>query len=132
MEIVIDNIIDNPIIFDYTSFLSKLCQQRLSLIDAFTYLVPSFEVTIKATEKNNLSCAEKLEKKALKVLSSNASDTHNLIRLLYLAKQEGITQLVVHLPYYLEEQQLTELKNRIKGTIEYFQGNSEQLLFILD
>lgn len=66
------------------------------------------------------------------MLSSNASDTHNLIRLLYLAKQEGITQLVVHLPYYLEEQQLTELKNRIKGTIEYFQGNSEQLLFILD
>ncbi|WP_252895585.1 hypothetical protein [Photobacterium phosphoreum] len=49
-----------------------------------------------------------------------------------MAKQEGITQLVVHLPYYLEEQQLTELKNRIKGTIEYFQGNSEQLLFILD
>ena len=132
METVIDNIVDNPIIFDYTSFLSKLCQQRLSLIDALTYLVPSFEVTIKAVEGNPLSCIDKLENKALKLLSSNASDTHNLIRLLYLAKQDGIKQLIVYLPYSLEEQQVTELKNRIKGTIEFVQGNSEQLLFILD
>ncbi len=59
--------------------------------------------------------------------------THiNLIRLLYLAKQEGIKQLIVYLPYSLDEQQIKELDNRINGTIEFVQGNSEQLLFNLD
>lgn len=132
METVIDDMADDPIIFDYTRFLAKLCLQRLSLIDALKYLVPSFEVTIKATREKHLSCAEQLENKALKVLSSNASDTRNLIRLLYLAKQEGIKQLIVYLPYSLEEPQLAELKNRINGTIEFVKDNNEQLLFILD
>lgn len=132
METVIDNVAENTIIFDYTGFLSKSCQQRLSFIDVLKYLIPSFEVAVKTTEKNPLSCAEQLEKKALKVLSTNVSDTHNLTRLLYLAKQEGIKQLIVYLPYSLEEQQIKELNNRINGTIEFVQGNSEQLLFNLD
>lgn len=132
METVVNNVVENPVIFDYTGFLSKSCQQRLSLIDILKYLVPSFEVTIKTTTRNHLSCAEQLEKQALKVLSSNASDTQNLIRLLYLAKQEDIKQLIVYLPYSLEEQQINELNDRINGTIEFVQDNSEQLLFILD
>ncbi|SKA43589.1 hypothetical protein [Photobacterium toruni] len=96
------------------------------------YLIPSFEVIINTTENNNLSYAEQLETKALKVLSSNASDTNNLILLVDLAKQEGITQLIVYMPYSLDEQQLAELNHRIEGTIEFVKGNSEYLLFILD
>ncbi len=46
-----------------TGFLSKSCQQRLSFIDVLKYLIPSFEVAVKTTEKNPLSCAEQLEKK---------------------------------------------------------------------
>ncbi len=131
METAIDKVVENHVIFDYTEFLSKSCQQRLSFIDALKYLVPSLEVATNPMKKKHLSCAEQLEKKALKLLSSSASDTHNLIRLLHLAKLEGITQLVVSLPYSLEEQQLTELNNGIDGTIDFVQGNSEQLLFIL-
>lgn len=131
METVIDNVAENAVVFDYTNFLSKSCQQRFSFIDALKYLVPSFEVTIKTT-RNQFSCSERLEKKALKVLSSNASDTRNLIRLLCLAKQEGIKQLIVCLPYSLEEHQLDELHNKIDSTIEFVQGNTEQLLFVLD
>ncbi|KAE8178475.1 hypothetical protein [Photobacterium carnosum] len=132
METVVEKVIEKDVIFDYTEFLSKSCQQRLSFMDAIKYLIPSFEVIINTTENNHLSCAEQLEAKALKVLSSHASDTNNLILLLYLAKQEGITQLIVYMPYSLDEQQLTELNNRIEGTIEFIKGNSEHLLFILN
>ncbi|OBU21066.1 hypothetical protein [Photobacterium aquimaris] len=131
METVIDNVAENAVVFDYTKFLSKSCQQRLSLIDALKYLVPSLEITVKTT-RNRLSCIERLEEKALKVLSSNASDTQNLTRLLYLAKQEGIKQLIVYLPYSLEQHQLDEINNKINSTIEFVQDNTEQLLFILD
>ncbi|SMY32939.1 hypothetical protein [Photobacterium andalusiense] len=131
METVIDNVAENAVVFDYTNFLSKSCQQRLSFIDALKYLVPSLEVTVKTTRKH-ISCAEQLEKKALKVLSSNASDTQNIIRLLYLAKQEGIKQLIVYLPYSLEEYQLDEINNKMNSTIEFVKDNTEQLLFILD
>ncbi|WP_297481733.1 hypothetical protein [uncultured Photobacterium sp.] len=132
METGVDKIIEKDVIFDYTAFLSKSCQQRLSFMDALTYLIPLFEATVKTIGKNNLSSAEQLEKKALKILSSHTSDINNLIRLSSLAKQEGIMRLVVYLPYSLEERQLIELKSRIKGTVDFVRGNSEQLLFTLD
>lgn len=132
METVVDKVIEKDVIFDYTKFLSKSCQQRLSFMDALKYLIPLFEATVKTMGKNNLSCAERLEKKALKILSSHTSDINNLIRLSSLAKQEGIMRLVVYLPYSLEEQQLIELKSEIKGTVDFVKDNTEQLLFILD
>ncbi|KJG20109.1 hypothetical protein UB37_15380 [Photobacterium iliopiscarium] len=132
METVIDKVIEKDVIFDYTEFLSKSCQQRLSFMDALKYLIPLFKVTTSTIGKTPLSCTERLEKKALTILSSNTSDINNLIRLSSLAKQEGIMRLVVYLPYSLEAQQLAELKNEIKGSIDFVQGNSERLLFILD
>ncbi|MEC6906728.1 hypothetical protein VXS04_03495 [Photobacterium piscicola] len=132
METVVDKVIEKDVIFDYTKFLSKSCQQRLSFMDALTYLIPFFKLTINTIGENHLPCADQLEKKALKVLSSHMSDIDNLIQLLSLAKQEGIMRLVVYLPYSLEEQQLIELKSEIKGTVDFVKDNTEQLLFILD
>ena len=132
MGTVLDGIVENPVIFDYTDFLSKSCQQQLSFMDALKYLVPLFEMTVKSTREKGFSSTEQLEKKALKVLSSNASDTQNLIRLLHLAKQDGIKQLIVSLPYSLEEHQLNELKKKLKCSIEFVEEDVEQLLFKLE
>lgn len=55
---------------------------------------------------------ERLTALALQVLSTQLSDETNIIRLIRLAEQQGITLLEVQLPYPLETAQLGMIKQK--------------------
>ncbi|MGF1736855.1 hypothetical protein [Photobacterium satsumensis] len=104
----------NPdnVVFDYTTFLSASCKQRVTFVDALKALIPAFEITWTSSMPNGMTDSEKLQMQALKVLSTNISDTNNLIRLLRLARAEHIDELMIKLPYALEELQLVEIESK--------------------
>ncbi|MBC7001652.1 hypothetical protein BIZ37_03690 [Photobacterium sp. BZF1] len=104
----------NPdnVVFDYTTFLSASCKQRVTLVDALKALIPAFEITWTSSMPHGMTDSEKLQLQALKVLSTNISDTNNLIRLLRLARAEHIDELMIKLPYALEEFQLVEIESK--------------------
>lgn len=120
------------IFFDYTAFLSKSCLLRLSLLDVLKTLIPSFDIMARSNKKDILSRSADLEKEALKVLSTNVSDTQNLIRLLRLAKNYNITQLIISLPYSLELPQLSIIEKKMKCTITLTDNDGEELLIYLN
>lgn len=97
---------DSGVVFNYTSFLSASCQYRLTFIDALKALIPSLTVSWTSALPEGISESEKLQTQALKVLSTSTSDTNNLIRLIRLARQERIQELVITLPYALDSEQL--------------------------
>lgn len=119
------------IIFDYTHFLSLLCNQKWTFIDVFKNFIPSFELNIKTGISSRISPTEKLHQQALKVLSSSASDTQNIIRLLLLSRNEGIKSVLLLLPFALEEEQLKKIEKKGKCKLEKENGNSERLLITL-
>ncbi len=132
METVLNTSEQELIIFDYTHFLSLLCRQKWTFIDFIQSLVPSFEMNITTNISSKISPAEKLHKEALKVLSSSASDTQNIIRLLFLSRNEGIQCFVLLLPFALESEQINLIERKGKCTIEKQNENGERLLIKLE
>lgn len=111
METFVEFSNNSNVVFNYTSFLSASCKQQLTLVDALKALIPLFEVTrTSAIHDSGLSASEKLQQQALKVLSTNISDTNNLIRLLRLARAGHIDEIMIQLPYSLDESQLVEIE----------------------
>ncbi|EAR54891.1 hypothetical protein SKA34_14400 [Photobacterium sp. SKA34] len=131
METMLNTSEKELIIFDYTHFLSLLCNQKWTFIDVVKNIIPSFKLNIKTGIDSQLSLAEKLHHQALKVLSSSASDTHNIIRLLVLSRNEGIKSILLLLPFALEEEQLKKIEQKGKCKLEKENGNSERLLITL-
>ncbi|WP_305817716.1 hypothetical protein [Photobacterium leiognathi] len=132
METVLNTSEQELIIFDYTHFLSLLCRQKWTFIDFIQSLVPSFEMNIKSNISSPISPAEKLHKEALKVLSSSASDTQNIIRLLFLSRNEDIQGFVLLLPFALEPEQVKLIERKGKCKIEKQNDNGERLLITLE
>ncbi|PQJ67008.1 hypothetical protein [Photobacterium angustum] len=131
METMLNTSEKEQIIFDYTHFLSLLCNQKWTFIDVVKNIIPSFELNIKKGVYSQISPAEKLHQQALKVLSSSASDTQNIIRLLLLSRNEDIKSILLLLPFALEEEQLRKIEKKGKCKLEKENGNSERLLITL-
>lgn len=98
--------------FDYTSFLGVTASKKWTFIEAFTTIAPIFGLMW----KNNLAELSKPEDRlwdgALKALSSRHSDESNLVQLTRLAKDEGIDELRVVMPYSLDLKQIEYIESR--------------------
>ncbi|MFT7750003.1 UNVERIFIED_CONTAM: hypothetical protein OC370_26220, partial [Escherichia coli] len=79
--------------------------------------------------KTGQSPQERLWDVALKELSTRSSDESNVITLVKLAKQEGIDELTLVMPYALDEQQLTTIQSKSAAHIE--STNQEEFLIKL-
>ncbi len=116
------------VVFDYTSFLSASCQQHhLTFMDALKSMIPAFEVSWKSSAPSGLSDSEKLQLHALKVLSTSVSDANNVIRLLRLARTEGIMCLQITMPYALDYDQLEMITDKTDCDITFEDDNGEVL-----
>ncbi|MGF1689360.1 hypothetical protein L4C36_22315 [Photobacterium japonica] len=128
METFVEFSNNSNVVFNYTSFLSASCKQQLTLVDALKALIPSFEVSrTSAIHDSGLTASEKLQEQALKVLSTNISDTNNLIRLLRLARADHIDELMIQLPYSLDENQLLEIETKAACKIIMLDEDGEVL-----
>lgn len=105
--------------FDYTSYLSASCKKRWSFIDAIYGVMPIFGIVTKTPSSHAQTRQEQLASLALQVLSTQVNDETNIIRLIALAKQQGIPCFDIRLPYALEKGQL--------GAIELEFGEHLQL-----
>lgn len=112
METSVDFSSHENVTFNYTTFLSASCKQRMTLFDALKSLVPAFEISWTSTMPSGMTNSEKLQLQALKVLSTSVSDTNNIIRLLRLARTEHIDELTIQLPYAFEDEQLGEIESK--------------------
>lgn len=98
--------------FDYTEFLAASCKKRWGFIDAIYGVMPIFGMVVKSQTELERTPQERLTALALQVLSTQLSDETNIIRLIRLAEQQGITELDIQLPYPLEAVQLDEIKQK--------------------
>jgi len=115
------------VVFDYTSFLSASCKHKLTFIDALKALLPALEISWTSSLPIGLTESEKLQMQALKVLSTNISDANNMIRLLRLARSEHIGNLLITLPYSLDEEQLALIEEKSDCRISFVAENGEAL-----
>ncbi|MGF1684723.1 hypothetical protein L4D09_28275 [Photobacterium makurazakiensis] len=127
METTVEFSEDGSVVFDYTTFLSASCKQKVTFADALKALVPSFEISWTSSMPNGMTESEKLQMQALKVLSTNISDENNIIRLLRLARSEYIDELVIQLPYALEDNQLVQIESRAVCKVIILDENEEML-----
>lgn len=88
--------------FDYTDYLSASCKKRWSFIDAIYGVIPIFGMVTRKTAASSQTDQEKLKALALQVLSTQVNDETNIIRLITLAGQQGLTRFDIQLPYALE------------------------------
>ncbi|MDA5544364.1 MULTISPECIES: hypothetical protein [Yersinia] len=103
---------NEKVCFDYTEFLAVSCKKRWSFIDAIYGVMPIFGMVVKSQTASEKTPQERLTALALQVLSTQLSDETNIIRLIRLAEQQGITVLEIQLPYSLETAQLNEIKQK--------------------
>ncbi|CFQ27706.1 hypothetical protein [Yersinia bercovieri] len=105
------------ICFDYTDFLAASCKKRWGFIDAIYGVMPIFGMVVKSKAELEKTPQERLTALALQVLSTQLSDETNIIRLIRLAEQQGITRLDIQLPYPLETTQLGMIKQKFPPTM---------------
>ncbi|CNH54996.1 hypothetical protein [Yersinia pekkanenii] len=103
--------------FDYTGFLAASCKKRWSFIDAIYGVMPIFGMVVKLQTELEKTPQERLTALALQVLSTQLSDEINIIRLIRLADQQGITVLDIQLPYPLETTQLGKIKQKFPASV---------------
>lgn len=100
------------ICFDYTKFLAASCKKRWSFADAIYGVMPIFGMVVKSQAELEKTPQAQLTALALQVLSTQLSDETNIIRLIKLVKQQGITALDIQLPYPLETTQLEAIQQK--------------------
>ncbi|ENM5773681.1 transporter [Vibrio mimicus] len=116
-------------VFDYTTFLGVSCTKKWTFAEAISSFAPVFGIAWLDTIKEQQSPQERLWDIALKKLSTRRSDESNLITLVKLAKQEGIDELTLVMPYALDEQQLTAIQ--VKSAAQIESTNQEEFLIRL-
>lgn len=105
-------------VFDYTTFLGVSCTKKWTFVEAVGSFAPIFGIAWLDVIKEEQSPQDRLWDVALKRLSTRRSDESNLITLVKLAKQEGIEELTLVMPYALDEQQLTAIQSKSAAQIE--------------
>ncbi len=118
-------------VFDYTAFLGVSCSQKWTFAEAISLLASVFGRDWSKTmgQDHGLepqSPQDRLWDIALKQLSTRRSDESNVITLVKLAKQQGIEELTLVMPYALDEQQLTMIQSKSAACIEA--TNQDELL----
>ncbi|PWI34024.1 transporter [Vibrio albus] len=93
-------------VFDYTTFLGVSSSKTWTFLEIFSSLVPRSGAKRNKCHQEDTRPEERLWQHAISELSIQESDVHNLIRLLELARSEGINKLTLMMPYDLESQQI--------------------------
>ncbi len=96
--------------FDYMHYLSASCKKRWSFLDAIYGVMPFFGIVTKTAATGSQTHQEQLKALALQVLSTQVNDETNIIRLIGLAQQQGISQFDIQLPYALDIRQLNAIE----------------------
>ncbi len=98
--------------FDYTTFLGETARKKWTFLDAFATIAPIFGLMWKKNLSELSEPKERLWEAAFKTLSSRHSDESNLVQLTLLAKDEGIEELRVVMPYSLDSEQIEYIESR--------------------
>ncbi|MEL5576037.1 hypothetical protein [Serratia marcescens] len=105
------------ICFDYMDFLSASCRKHWRFVDAIYGVMPIFGMVLKSRVTTSQTRKEQLKELALQVVSTQVSDETNIVRLIDLAQQQGLTVFDIQLPYALEAQQLAAIQNECEEGI---------------
>lgn len=112
--------------FDYTSFLGASCTKKWTFADVLGSLYPLSGAMVKHVPNSQKDPEERLWDIALDRLSSRRSDESNLINLFRLARQEGIDQIKLIMPYALEDQQIEIIEQ--KGKVRIHSSASDEFV----
>jgi ABC-type transport system involved in Fe-S cluster assembly fused permease/ATPase subunit len=91
-------------------FLSASCRKHWRFVDAIYGVMPIFGMVLKSRVTTSQTRKEQLKELALQVVSTQVSDETNIVRLIDLAQQQGLTVFDIQLPYALEAQQLAAIQ----------------------
>jgi hypothetical protein len=119
----------NVIEFNYGSFLVDSSNQKWTFSQALKSIIPTFGTVWNASVHDKTPLKERLRLEALNVLSAHINDESNIIRLIRLARIEGISDLRVMLPYSLDEEQINYILANTHTTISQ-KGEGIDLLII--
>ncbi|MCV9877564.1 hypothetical protein [Brenneria izbisi] len=111
------------ICIDYTDCLAALCNKRWRFMDAMYGVLPIFGMVTKRSLSQPVATKERLKMLALQVLSTQVSDETNIVRLITLAQQQGLTALDIQLPYPLTNEQLVTIGEECSDTMALSQQN---------
>ncbi len=116
-------------VFDYTTFLGVSCTKKWTFSEALTSFTPIFGTVWHDTVKDGKNPEERLWEMALRRMSTRRSDESNLVTLVKLAKQEGIEEIKLVMPYALEESQIEAIQVRAQAQIQA--GNQDEFIIKL-
>ncbi|MGL9723148.1 hypothetical protein [Sodalis sp. (in: enterobacteria)] len=114
--------------FDYTDYLSASCKKRWSFIDAIYGVIPIFGMVTRKAAASSQTDQGKLKALALQVLSTQVNDETNIIRLITLAGQQGLTRFDIQLPYALEGEQLAQIRQEVGPPLQLTQQDERLLI----
>ncbi|ARR49392.1 hypothetical protein ETN89_12530 [Photobacterium damselae subsp. damselae] len=124
-----DSVMEQPpqrkILFSYTNFLANSNPKSITFIEAFKELISTFECV-----RQHINIDE-FDTLAGKVLSTNASDVMNLSRLVELAREADLDELVITMPYGLDEAQLHEIEALAQCRIHLQDDDKENIIIYL-
>ena len=106
-----------PVIFDYTAFLGASSSKKWTFFEVFKSIAPVFSVAWNENVMESRDPEERLWQQAMNELSTQDSDERNLIRLFEIAKDEGIGELKLMMPYDLDNEQLKLISKQAKAHI---------------
>ncbi|MEQ9968540.1 hypothetical protein ABRP72_05055 [Pectobacterium carotovorum] len=107
-----------PLCLDYTDYLAALCNKRWRFVDAMYGVMPIFGMVTKMAPTRQSAPKERLKGLALQVLSTQVSDETNIIRLITLARQQGLTAFDIQLPYALTNEQLNAISRECDDALD--------------
>ena len=105
------------VVFDYTSFLGASCQQKWTFVEAFHFFSSSESSVKKRKNPDQYELECRLWSQALHVLSTRQSDETNLLELIAIARAEGVAELKLLMPYDLEPEQLSSIRQHSKDIV---------------
>ncbi|WP_093272290.1 transporter [Vibrio xiamenensis] len=111
-----ETITSSSVLFDYTSFLAASCKKKWTFMEALNSVAPIFSVAWNESIKPTQTAEERLWQEAMQALSPSHSDEANLVALVSIAKQQGIDELRLVMPYSLEPEQLDTLRRQSRST----------------
>ncbi|MFC3395478.1 hypothetical protein [Brenneria rubrifaciens] len=111
------------ICIDYTDYLAALCNKRWRFMDAMYGVLPIFGMVTKRPLSRQDATEDRLKVLALQVLSTQVSDETNIVRLITLAQQQGLTAFDILLPYPLTSEQLRTISHECSDTLTLTQHN---------
>lgn len=107
-----------PLCLDYMDYLAALCKKRWRFMDALYGVMPIFGMVTKTVLSRQSAPKERLKVLALQVLSTQVSDETNIIRLITLARQQGLNVFDIQLPYSLTNEQLDAISRECEASLD--------------